>query len=143
MITLETLQTDLKAAMLNRDSLTTNVLRSVITAYKNEVVALRRGADGVLSQDEIITIIKRGVKSREDASAQFSAGGDDARAGRELLEIEVLKPYLPTMISNEVLAQEISAIKESGVTQVGAIMKALKEKFGQNFDAKVASGLAR
>jgi len=142
---IERLQSDLKNSMLARDSARTLVLRSAVAAYRNEAVAKGLGPQGILTDADALTVLKRLVKSREDSVEQFSKGGREDKADVERAEIEVLKTYLPAMLEGEALESAVkAAIAESGAASkkdMGKAMKALQAAHGGNYDGKTASQL--
>lgn len=144
---LDRLQADLKSAMLAKDALRTQTLRSALTAYKNEAIAKGLGPQGSLSDPEAVAVFKRLVKSREDSVDQFAKAGYADRASQEQAEIEILKTYLPQMIEGEALEAAVKeAIATSGAQSkkdMGLVMKALQAKHGANYDGKAASQLVQ
>ncbi len=144
---LDRLQADLKSAMLAKDALRTQTLRSALTAYKNEAIAKGLGPQGALSDAEAVAVFKRLVKSREDSVEQFTKAGYADRASQEQAEIEILKTYLPQMIEGDALKAAVQeAIATSGAQSkkdMGLVMKALQAKHGANYDGKAASQLVQ
>jgi hypothetical protein len=144
---LDRIQADLKASMLAKDALRTQTLRMALTAYRNEAVAKGLSPQGVLSEADAVTVIKRLVKSREDSVEQFTKAGQVERAAAELAEIALLKPYLPAMLEGAALENAVrEAIQASGATvkkDMGLVMKALQAAHGQSFDGKTASALVQ
>jgi hypothetical protein len=132
----QTLRTDLVAAMKARNELTVSVLRGLISAMTNELVATGRKPADKLADDEIIALIRRGVKQRKDSIDQFRKGGREDLAQREEAEIAVLLIYLPAMMSRADIEKIVRAKKEAmGVTDktqmgkfMGAVMQDLKGK---------------
>jgi hypothetical protein len=118
-----------------------------LTAYRNEAVAKGLSPQGVLSEADAVTVIKRLVKSREDSVEQFTKAGQVERAAAELAEIALLKPYLPAMLEGAALENAVrEAIQASGATvkkDMGLVMKALQAAHGQSFDGKTASALVQ
>jgi uncharacterized protein YqeY len=144
---LDRIQADLKAAMLARDAFRTQVLRSALSAYRNEAVAKGMGPQGVLADADAIAVIKRLVKSREDSVAQFEKGGATERAEQERQEIVLLQPYLPSMLEGPALEAAVrAAIAETGAQSkkdMGLVMKALQAAHGGALDGKRASALVQ
>jgi hypothetical protein len=144
---LDRIQADLKASMLAKDALRTQVLRMALTAYRNEAVAKGLSPQGVLSEADAVTVIKRLVKSREDSVEQFTRAGQTDRAAAEQAEIALLKPYLPAMLEGAELENAVrAAIQSSGAASkkdMGLVMKALQAAHGQAFDGKAASSLVQ
>lgn len=140
---LDRIQADLKAAMLAKDAPRTMVLRSALTAYKNEAVAKGLGPQGLLGEADAITVLKRLVKSREDSVEQFTKAGQAERAEAERFEITVLKAYLPAMLEGADLEAAVqAAVAASGAAtkkDIGLVMKALQAAHGGSYDGKAAN----
>jgi len=140
---LERLQSDLNESMKAKDSARTLVLRSAITAFRNEAVAKGLGPQGVLSDAEGLAVLKRLVKSREDSIEQYTKADRPDKAEEEHLEIEILKTYLPAMLEGEALENAVkAAILETGAQSkkdMGKVMKAMQEAHGGKYDGKAAS----
>ncbi len=126
----------LKTAMKARDTVRLNVVRGLLTACTNELVAKSRGPDGVLSEDEILTLTTRAAKQRKDSIEQFERGGRPELAATEKEELAVLGTMLPAQMSQqEIEAAAKAKASELGVTDkskanmlMGALMKDLKGK---------------
>jgi uncharacterized protein YqeY len=144
---LDRLQAELKAAMLAKDSARTLVLRSALSAYKNEAVAKGLGPQGLLGEAGAVAVIKRLVKSREDSVEQFTQGGFPERAAVEQAEIQVLKGFLPAMLEGVQLEtavrEAIQAVGAKTRKDMGAVMKTLQARHGASFDGKTASQLVQ
>ena len=124
----EKLSEDQKSAMKAGDTLKIGVLRLLRTRIKERAVEKRDD----LSDDEIYKVIMSEAKKRQEAIDLFEQGGRGDLAEREKKEIEVLRSYLPPMLSDDevkALAQE--AIKEVEATtprDLGKVMKVLMPK---------------
>jgi uncharacterized protein len=126
----ERLNTDLKAAMKDRDTERLATLRMAISAMNYR----RIEKSGQLSDDEQLDVMRKQVKQREDSIAEFTRGKRADLAAKETREREILKTYLPAELEPAALAQ---AVRELVATlgpqpQFGAAMKAamatLKDK---------------
>ena len=140
---LDRVQSELKQAMLAKNAPRTQVLRSLLSAYRNEAVAKGLGPQGTLSETEALAVAKRLVKSREDSVEQYLKGGAADRAALEQAEIVVLKEFLPAMLEGEALEAAVkAAIAQSGAAtrkDIGRVMKALQASHGGAFDGKAAN----
>lgn len=105
------LETDLKQALKERDSRKVSVLRMLKTALVNERIAKMHD----LAADEEIAVIRRELKKREDSIASFRTGGREDRAAEEEAEAEMLRSMLPAELSDE----EIKAVVEKVVAEQG------------------------
>lgn len=119
------LHDDLTTAMKARDELRTAALRMALTALTNEEVAGKQSRE--LSDDDVVTVLRREVKKRTEAAEAFASGGRTDSADRELAEREVLAVYLPAQLSDEELSALVdAAVAESGASapnQMGQVMK--------------------
>lgn len=118
------------------------VLRMLKAALKN--VAIEKGGPDVALEDaDVLAIIRKQVKQRQDSVESFTKGGRPELAAKEEAEIAVLNAYLPQALSAEALAALVKeAIAESGATskaQMGLAMKIAKEKAAGRADGKALS----
>lgn len=126
----------IKEALKARNELELSVLRGLSSAFTNELVANKKMPSDILSDDEVLAVIKKQAKQRKDSIEQFKAGGRDELAESEEKELEVLSVYLPEEMSKEEVEKIAKAKKdELGVEDkskmgilMGAIMKETKGK---------------
>lgn len=131
------LHTDIKAQMIEamraKEALRLSVIRSLLTAFMNELVATKRTPQDFLEDDEVLKVIGRAAKQRKDSIEQFEKGGRADLALAEKEELAILESYLPTQMSKE----EIEAFvrekiakenpeKEKKNQFMGMVMKELK-----------------
>lgn len=125
---------DVKKAMLEKNPLKLNAIRGLLAAGTNELVARRRKPEEMLKDDEVVTVIRRAVKQRQDSIEQFRAGGRDDLVKQETAELEIIKIYLPPELSEKEITKLIQKkITELGITDkkdagklTGAVMKDLQ-----------------
>jgi len=123
-------------ALKERDDVRLRVLRGLMAAFTNELVALKRKPTEMLSDEEALAVIKRAAKQREDSIEQYTKGGRTDLADTEAEELTVLKEYLPEMMSQEAIEpiakakmDELGVSDKSGMGKlVGGIMAELKGK---------------
>lgn len=125
----ETIKGSLKEAMMAKDTVRMTVIRGLMSAFTNELVTLGRTPQDALTDDEVLTVIRRAVKQRKDAIEQFTTGGRPDLAESEAAELVHLDIYLPQMMSQDEIRTIAEAKKvELGVTdksKVGILMSAL------------------
>jgi uncharacterized protein len=133
------IQDDLKAAMKSGDKLRTMALRGVLSEISRLEKDVRRDPNDA----EILQIIKRERAKREE-SLEFArkANRQDLIEQNET-EAKVLESYLPATASADQVRAEIAAAIAAGASQMGPLMKALRDKFGAGLDGKMASELAK
>ncbi len=145
----ETIKGSLKEAMMAKDTVRMTVIRGLMSAFTNELVANGRTPQDALTDEEVLTVIKRAVKQRKDAVEQFTAGGRADLAESEQAELKILEVYLPQMMSKDEIKAFAEAKKaELGVTDkskvgilMSALMKDLKGKADGSDVKSVVEGL--
>lgn len=130
------IKSDMVTAMKAREALKVEVLRGLMSSCTNELVSLKRLPTEELSDQEVLTVIRREVKKRKDAFEQFTKGNRPELAQKEEAERVILEAYLPAMMSQDDIRKIAEAKKaEMGVTDkkeagkfMGALMKDLQGK---------------
>jgi uncharacterized protein YqeY len=133
------IQEDLKTAMKSGDKLRMMALRGVLSEMSRLEKDIRREPNDA----EILQIIKRERAKREE-TLEFArkAARQDIITQNET-EAKILESYLPATTSPDEVRAEIQNAIAAGASQMGPIMKALRDKFGASLDGKVASELAK
>lgn len=111
------IEQDLKSAMLAGDKVLVNILRNIKSAVLNEEVAKGKREQG-LSDEEIINVLSKEAKKRQESADLYKQGGNTERAEAELAEKSVIEKYLPTRLSDE----EIIKLIEQAEAEVGQNM---------------------
>lgn len=140
------IQTEYVQAYKAKDSVRVSVLRLVKTAVKNRLVEEKRPG-GVLSDAEMLEVLVKESKQRQDSWEQFTAAGRQDLADKERVELEILKEYLPSPLTPEELAAVIAtAIADTGATSakdMGKVMQAIMAQYKGRVDGKVLSAAVR
>lgn len=133
---------DMKTAMRERNTVVLNTIRMLKSSIKNAAIE-KGGADAELDDAEVIAVIRKEVKKRQDSIEQYEAAGRDELAEQEKVEIGVLNGYLPQPLSDEEIARIVDeAIAEVGATsrkEMGQVMKLVQERTGGRADGKTLS----
>ncbi|MSR73056.1 GatB/YqeY domain-containing protein [Candidatus Parcubacteria bacterium] len=127
---------EIKGAMLAKDKVRLNVLRGLVTAFVNEVIAQKRKPQEELVDEDALNVIRRGVKQRKYSIEQFKAGGRADLVASEEAELTILQTFLPaTMSKEDIRAVAEKKRAEMGITDksklgifMGTVMKELKGK---------------
>lgn len=134
------IKNQIKEAMLAKDTLRLSVVRGLSAAFTNELVTLGCTPQDTLTDDEVLTVIRRAVKQRKDSIDQFTKANRLELAESEQAELKVLETYLPTMMTREAITAvalakkaelgiETNAANKSAMGQfMGAVMKEVKGK---------------
>lgn len=110
---------ELKTAMKAHDEVKLRTVRSMLTAFTNELVATGKKPQEMLDDAGVLTVVKRLAKQRKDSIEQFVAGGRQDLADIEKAELVVLESYLPKMMSQD----EIRPLVEKKIAELGAVDK--------------------
>jgi hypothetical protein len=137
----ERLQADTTAAMRSGDTLRRDVLRMVLNAIYNTEKAKKI----TLSEDEILGVLAREVKTRRESIEAFRKGGREDLAAKEEAEIAILTDYLPAALTGDELHalvdEAVAATGAASARDLGKVMGWLSPKIRGRADGKVASGL--
>ena len=140
----EKIQSDLKEAMKAREADKVTLLRTLVSEIKN--VRINQQKED-LEDTDIITVLKKQVKQRQESLEQFKSAGRDELAAKEEAELAIIDVYLPEALSEEdlrkVIDQAISSTGASSMADMGNVMKEVKEKTGGSADGKLASQIVR
>jgi len=129
----QSIKAELKEAMKAKEAVRLQVVRSLLTAFMNELVATGRTPQDWLTDDETMAVIKRAAKQRKESITQYEAAGRQELAEPEKAELVVIEAYLPQMMSQDDIRPIVEAKKaELGIDDkskmgmlVGAVMKEL------------------
>jgi uncharacterized protein YqeY len=143
------LKEQMKAAMKAKDQVRLTVVRGLLSAMQNEAVQKGKGPDGVLSDDEVLTVLTRSAKQRKDSIEQFEKGGRPELAEGEKAELAIIQSFLPAQMSqDEIVAAAKAKAAELGVSDktganklMGLLMKDLKGKTDGNAVKAVVDSL--
>ncbi|MCV2873367.1 GatB/YqeY domain-containing protein [Defluviimonas sp. WL0050] len=135
----ERIGTALKDAMKSKDAERLSTLRLINAAIKDKDIALRgEGGEGAVGDAEVLAILGRMVKQRQESARAYEEGGRLELAEKELNEIRVIEDFLPRQLDEaEVAAAIDAAIAETGagsIRDMGKVMAALKTKFTGRMD---------
>src|SRR6266446_5641441 len=97
------LNQDLKQAMLARDSFVTNSLRTLKSAILYSKVA-QGTRDQAMADSEVVGILQKEAKKRQESADLYRKGGSDERAEQELAEKALIERYLPAQLTDAQIA---------------------------------------
>jgi len=130
------LREEIKNAMRAREGVRLLVLRGLLTASTNELVAKGKKPTDELPEDDVMALVRRAAKQRKDSIEQFEKGGREDLAEKEKTELTILEAMLPAQMSREDIEVAAKAkAAELGIADaakknqlMGALMKDLKGK---------------
>lgn len=132
----EKLNEDLKQAMRDKEVVKRDSIRAINTMIKQVEVDERR----VLDDAEVIKLVQRGIKQREEAISQYRAASRDDLVQKEQEQVDVFMLYLPKQLSNEELEsgmkEIISEVGATSLKDMGKVMGVASKKFAGVADGK-------
>ena len=140
----EEISEGLKTALKARNQRRTTTLRSISAAIKDRDIANRGEGKGPATNDEIVSIIQKMVKQREESFAIYVEAGRQDLATVEKEEIDILNEFLPKALSEaEVEAAIKAAIEKTGASggkDMGKVIASLKADYPGRIDFGKAAG---
>ena len=120
---------DLKLALKSGDKFTLSVLRMLKSEIINES---RKGSIHTLTDDEVLKVIKKGVKTRKDSIEEYKKYGKLDTANELAKEVDILNKYLPQEMSEEEIIKIVNEVfeelKPSSMKDMGNLMKVISSK---------------
>ena len=137
----------LKVAMQNRNKCETNTLRLITAAIKDRDISQRNGGDGRISDDEILEVLSKMVKQREESAVVYEEAGRLELAEQEREEIIVIQRFLPKQMSEDetraACQDAIARCGAEGLRDMGKVMGALKGQYPGQMDFGKASAFVK
>ncbi|MBL6853618.1 MAG: GatB/YqeY domain-containing protein [Alphaproteobacteria bacterium] len=144
----ERINDQVKDAMKAKDTKRLGTLRLINAAIKDRDIAARtENSRDLLSDDDLLGLLAKMIKQREDSIAAYKAGNRADLVQNEEDEIAVIREFMPKQMSAEDTQAAITAvIGEVGATSIkdmGKVMNALKERYAGQMDFGKASGTVK
>jgi len=140
----EKILNDYKEAMKSRDQLKSSVLSFLRAEFMNTAISKKKNK---LDDAEIVAVIRKQIKQRQDSIEQFTKGNRQELADKEKKELEILKSYLPPELSEEeirrIIDEAAAAINVLDMKDMGRLMKEVGAKVSGKADPKLVSDLVR
>ncbi|RTL89841.1 MAG: GatB/YqeY domain-containing protein [Hyphomicrobiales bacterium] len=142
----EKITQDLKDAMKAGDRAKVDALRLINAALKDKDIEAR-GAGKTLTGDDILALLQKMIKSRQESLDIYEKAGRADLADKEKSEIAVISAYLPQQLSEAEAAEAVTAaIAETGAASIkdmGKVVAALKAKYTGRMDFAKASAAVK
>jgi uncharacterized protein YqeY len=134
------LRQELQSAMKQRDMPTVYVLRGLLAAIANRRID---AGGGEVPATEILAIVQREAKKREEAEDFARRAGRDDLVAQNTAERAILGKYLPRMLDEKALTALVREWIGEGLDVMGSLMARLKERHPGQYDGKRASEIVR
>lgn len=137
----------LNEAAKSKDKLRLATIRLMQAAIKDRDIALRGAGKDPASEEEILQILAKMIKQREESARLYREGKREDLAAQELAEIEIIRSFMPRQLGEEDMrracADVVRDVGADGLRDMGKCMNALKEKFPGQMDFGKASGIVK
>ncbi len=135
---------DYVVAMKARDQVRSSTLNFLRAQIKNVRIEKR---EETVSDADVIAVIKKQIKQRQDSIEQYAKGGRQDLADKETTELNILKEYLPKELSEEhiraIIAETLNETQATSVKDMGKVMKGVMDKVAGNADNRLVSQLVK
>ena len=143
----DTIAQALKDALKSQDRKRTSTLRLIQAAIQDRDIANRGSGKDPVSDDEIMQILAKMVKQRQESAKAFEEGGRPELAEQERQEIAIIGDFMPRQLNEDAMKQAckevVSEVGADGLRDMGRCMNVLKEKFAGQMDFGKASGIVK
>jgi uncharacterized protein len=133
------LQADLNLARKAQDKGRVTLLGTMISDVRNREIELRRD----VTDDDVIEMVRRGIKRRRESIEMYDKGGRDDLAATERSEVEALSAYLPVGVGDDEIRAAVVAAIEGGATNLGAVMGKVMSQFKGRAEGGTINAIVR
>ena len=137
----------LKNAMKTGDARRVSTLRLVNAAIKNADIEARTGGKGPLGDDDLLGLLQKMIKQRQESVELYDKGGRAELAAQEREEIAIISAYLPKQMSDDdvkaAIAAAVTETGAAGMKDMGKVIAVLRAKYAGQMDFGKASGLVK
>jgi uncharacterized protein YqeY len=138
----------LKTAMRGGDKRAVSTVRLILAALKDRDIAVRsEGRNDGISEDEILGMLQKMVKQREESMRLYEEGGRAELAQQEAEEIEVIQRFLPRQLSESeidgAVGKVMSDMGATSIKDMGRVMTQLRETYAGRMDFAKASAVVK
>ncbi len=137
----------MKDAMKGGEKERLGVIRMIMSALKDRDIEARGQGKEPLSDEDILGLLQKLVKQRQDSITLYNQGGRPELAAQEEAEIAVIRSFMPQQMGEAETRAAISAViaatGAAGVKDMGKVMGALKAQYAGKMDFGMASPLVK
>jgi uncharacterized protein len=138
----------MKEAMKAKDTKRLSTVRLILAALKDRDIAARSETNkDLVSDDDILTLLAKMIKQREESATAFDSGNRPELATNERDEIAVIRTFMPAQMDEAAMKAAVAkVIAESGAASIkdmGKVMAVLKERYAGQMDFSKASAATK
>ena len=135
----ESLQAALATSRKAQDKDRTLLLGTLLAAVKNRQIESRRE----LTDDEVIDVLRKGVKMRTDAAEQYDKARRPELAEKERAQIQIIESFLPPPPDPDEIRAVVRQVVAAGATDLGHVMGQVMPQFRGRVDGRVINRIVR
>ena len=139
----DSIRKDMFEEVKSGNTVKSDILKLVLADIKNEEIAL----DKDLTEEEIITVLRRREKKSKDSISEFSKIGRNELVERETEQLQTIQKYLPTLMSEEEITEVVKRIIEekrvSGVQSMGLVMGMVMKELNGKADGNTVKTIVQ
>jgi uncharacterized protein len=143
----DTLSNDVKTAMKAGDKLRVSTIRMILAALKDKDIEARGLGKGQLTNDDILSLLQKMSKQRQESIAIYGQAGRPELAAIEQSELDIIAGYLPQQMDDAAMqASIVATVAETGASSMkdmGKVVAALKAKYSGQMDFAKASQMVK
>ena len=138
----------MKEAMKAKDAKRLATVRLVLAALKDKDIAARSETSrDLLGDDEILSLLAKMIKQREESATAFDAGNRPELAAGEREEIAIIRGFMPAQMDDAAMkaavAKTIAELGAASIKDMGKVMAAMKERYAGQMDFARASAVVK
>jgi uncharacterized protein YqeY len=133
------LQSDLAAARKAQDKAATLLLSTTLSEVKNRSIELKRD----LTDDDVIDVIRRGIKKRREAIEMYQKASRNELAEKERAEVALLERYLPAQIGADEIRAAVRAAIAEGANNLGGVMSKVMPQLKGKAEGSTINAIVR
>ena len=138
----------MKEAMKAKDAKRLGTLRLVLAALKDRDIAARTETSrDLLGDDEILSLMAKMIKQRDESAVAFDAGNRPELAAGEREEIAIIRSFMPAQMDETGVRQAadtvIAELGAASIKDMGKVMAAMKERYAGQMDFAAASAIVK
>ena len=141
------IEAKLSEALKAKDKKTYSTLRLVVAAIKDTMIAKKIKDKKTLSDNDLVSLLKKMVKQRNDSCDAYKKAGRNELLENEMSEIKVINEFLPKQLSEEetkkICLETMKKVGASSVKDMGKVMGALKKEYSDVLDFSKVSQIIK
>ena len=141
------IETKLNEALKTKDKKTYSTLRLVVAAIKDTLIAKKIKDKQTLSDNDLILLLKKMVKQRNDSCEAYKKGGRNELVENEMSEIKIINEFLPKQLNEEetkkICLDTIKTVGAGSIKDMGKVMSTLKKDYSDVLDFSKVSKIIK